>query len=63
MSADFDIVCEKWLKAWSRCYDEFKLGQELDPITGKPSVSSEWYSSSMLFYWYAAKRLHIYITE
>ncbi|MBQ8039160.1 MAG: hypothetical protein IJ274_04720 [Lachnospiraceae bacterium] len=63
MSADFDIVCEKWLKAWSRCYDEFKLGQELDPITGKPSVSSEWYSSSMLFYWYAAKRLHIYIPE
>lgn len=59
MNADFDILCEKWLKAWTACFDYFKLGQELDPITGEPSPSSEWYSSVMLFYWYAAKRLNI----
>ena len=35
----------------------FKLGQELDPITGKPTKSSQWYSSCMLMYLYAAQRL------
>lgn len=59
MSRDFDILCEKWLKAWTACFDHFKLGQELDPITGEPSPSSEWYSSVMLFYWYGARRLKI----
>lgn len=59
MSEELDIVCEKWLSAWTECFDTFKLGQELDPITGKPSPSSEWYSSTMLFYLYAAKRLGI----
>jgi len=59
MAEDFDILCEKWLKAWTACFDYFKLGQELDPITGEPSISSEWYSSVMLFYWYAAQRLNI----
>ncbi len=55
-SADFDVLCEKWLNAWTRCYDTVKLGQELDPFTGEPSAASEWYSSGMLFYLYAAKR-------
>ena len=59
MSEDFDYLCEKWLKAWTACFEYFKLGQELDPITGEPSPSSEWYSSVMLFYWYAAQRLGI----
>jgi len=59
MSEDFDILCEKWLSAWTKCYDTFHLGQELDPITGEPSASSEWYSSCMLFYTYAARRLGI----
>lgn len=54
--ADFDILCQKWLEAWTRCYDTVKLGQELDPFTGEPSSASEWYSSNMLFYLYAAKR-------
>ena len=61
MSADFDVLCGKWLQAWTACYDHFKLGQELDPITGEPSPASEWYSSTMLFYWYAALRLKILI--
>ncbi len=54
-----DALCEKWLEAWTRCYDSFKLGQELDPFTGEPSACSEWYSSCMLFYIYAARRLAI----
>ena len=59
MNADFDVLCEKWLEAWTGCYDELKLGQELDPLTGKPTQCSQWYSSCMLFYIYAAKRLKI----
>lgn len=55
-STDFDVLCEKYLEAWTRCYDKVKLGQELDPFTGEPSAASEWYSSGMLFYLYAAKR-------
>lgn len=59
-SDDFDYICQKWLEAWTSCFSEFKLGQELDPITGKPTNASEWYSSCMLFYLYAAKRLNLY---
>ena len=59
LSEEFDYLCHKWLSAWTECFDEFKLGQELDPVTGKPSASSQWYSSTMLFYKYAAKRLEI----
>ena len=57
---ELDRMCESWLRAWCEHYDEIKLGQELDPITGVPSPSSEWYSSTMLFYLYAAKRLGYY---
>lgn len=56
---DFDVLCEKWLKAWTNCYDEIAFGQELDPVTGEPSSCSSWYSSTMLFYLYSAKRLKI----
>ena len=56
---DFDHLCERWIEAWTRCYDTFKLGQELDPFTGEPSACSEWYSSCMLFYIYAARRLNL----
>ena len=38
-------------------FDDLKLGQELDPITGIPTKSSEWYSSTMLMYLYATQRL------
>ena len=54
---DFDHLCERWVEAWTRCYDRFKFGQELDPFTGEPSECSEWYSSCMLFYIYAVRRL------
>lgn len=62
MNQDFDVLCKQWLKAWTDCFDTFKLGQELDPISGQPTLSSQWYSSCMLFYLYAAKRLG-YIDE
>lgn len=56
-TSDFDYICEKWIEAWTAAYDDIKLAQELDPLTGKPTRSSEWYSSCMLFYLYSAKRL------
>ena len=58
-SDDLDHICEKWLEAWTEHFDMVKLGQELDPFTGIPSPSSEWYSSTMLFYLYSAKRFGI----
>lgn len=57
MGGDFDYICKQWIKAWTDCFSYFKLGQELDPITGTPTKSSEWYSSCMLMYLYAAERL------
>ena len=57
--AEFENLCKKWVEAWTANFDTVKLGQELDPITGVPTKSSEWYSSTMLFYLYAAKKEHI----
>ena len=57
MSAQLDRLCECWLRAWTDHYETLKFGQELDPVTGEPSDSSEWYSSCMLFYLYGARRL------
>lgn len=56
-SRDFDRLCEAWLSAWTAAYPDFCMGQELHPLTGIPSASSEWYSSTMLFYLFAARRL------
>lgn len=56
-SDEMDHLCRQFVKGWTDCFDDFKLGQELDPVTGKPSASSEWYSSCMLMYLYSAKRL------
>lgn len=53
---DFDCLCKKWAQAWTEHFDTLKMGQELDPITGIPTQSSEWYSSTMLFYLYAVNR-------
>lgn len=53
---EFDNLCSKWVKAWTEHFDTLKLGQELDPISGVPTKSSEWYSSTMLFYLYAIER-------
>lgn len=47
-----------WLNAW--CVSELPFGQELDPFTGEPSSCSPYYSSTMLFYLYAARELGIW---
>ncbi len=55
---DFDEVLEKWVRQWTFGND-IMFGQELNPITGKASDCSEWYSSCMLIYIYAVIRLNI----
>ena len=54
--SELDNLCERWAEAWTEHFDTLKMGQELDPMTGVPTVSSEWYSSTMLFYIYAVDR-------
>ena len=56
-NSDMDYICEKWLETWTKHFDTIKLAQEIDPITGIPTNSSQWYSSCMLGYIYAARRL------
>ena len=56
---DYDVVCEKWLEAWTKQFDTVPLGQEIDPFTGVATPCSPWYSSGMLSYLYAAHRLGI----
>ena len=53
---EFDYLCSKWAESWTEHFDTLKMGQELDPISGVPTKSSEWYSSTMLFYLYAVER-------
>ena len=55
---DFDEILEKWVAKWT-FGNEIMFGQELHPLTGKPSDSSEWYSSCMLVYIYAVRRLNL----
>lgn len=54
---DYDYILGKWLDAWTSGYENVKFAQEIDPISGEPTKSSEWYSSCMLSYVYAARRL------
>lgn len=56
--SDFKYICEKWLQAWTDCFDRVQLGQELDPFTGEPTKCSAWYSSCMLMYRYIAENLY-----
>lgn len=55
-SADYDHLLAQWVNAYA-ADDEMHFAQELHPVTGKLSRSSEWYSSAMLLYLYAVKRL------
>ena len=55
--AEFDNLCKKWAEVWTDHFDSIKMAQEIDPLTGIPTRSSEWYSSTMLFYLYSVKRL------
>ena len=58
-SDDMDYICTKWLETWTEHFDTIKLAQEIDPITGIPTASSQWYSSCMLGYIYAVRRLKL----
>ena len=56
---DFEKLLTIWVEAWTEHSDKIKFGQELDPFTGIPSPCSQWYSSCMLLYIYAVKKLGI----
>lgn len=53
--ADYDHLLAKWVEAITR--SDMNFAQELDPVTGEMSKSSEWYSSALLLYVYACRRL------
>lgn len=55
-SKEFDAILEKWVRQWAFS-EKIMFGQELDPFTGEPSDCSEWYSSCMLVFVYAVRRL------
>ena len=54
--SDLERMMNAWLTAWTNSV-QTPFGQELHPITGEPSGCSSWYTPTMLFYVYAAKRL------
>ena len=54
---DYDYILEKWVEAWTVHYDKIKFAQEIDPMTGVPTDSSEYYSSCLLDYVYGVRRL------
>ena len=54
--SDYDQLLRQWIGAIA-AEDDIQFAQELHPVTGKPSNSSEWYSSAMLLYMYALERL------
>lgn len=55
--AQMEEVMRRWIEAWVKD-GKFEFGQELDPITGVPSVSSPLYSSAMLYFLVAIHRLY-----
>lgn len=55
---DFDEILEKWVRKWT-FGNKIMFGQELNPLTGECSVCSEWYSSCILVYIYAVRRLNL----
>lgn len=55
---DLESIMEAWVSAFVNS-KEMKFSQELHPITGELSQSSQWYSSSMLFFLHSVKRLNL----
>ena len=53
---DLEHIMHQWVHAVAST-DDIRFSQELHPITGRPSTSSQWYSSIMLFYIAACRRL------
>ena len=58
-SKDYDHLLEMWIKGLVNNYRNNPMSQELDPINGLSSGASIWYSSSMLLFIYAARRLNL----
>ena len=56
---DFDEACRRWLQAYTYNFDTIPFGQEIHPITGKPSNCSPWCIGVMNFYRYVVRRLGI----
>ena len=56
-SSDYDYILKMWMDGFEKNFDRYPFSQELDPISGKSSGASVWYSSSMLLYIYAYQRL------
>ena len=54
---DYDRLLEKWMHVMAAQEGPALFTQELDPVTGVPTDCSRWYSSAMLTYLYAVKRL------
>lgn len=54
---DFDEVCRRWVQAYTDGFEEVPFGQEIHPITGKPTTCSPWCDAIMDFYLYAVDRL------
>lgn len=58
LSDDLEANMERWVTALTP-RSAVPFGQELDPFTGAPSSASPYYSSSMIFYLAALRRLGI----
>lgn len=58
-SEDYDHICERWVEAVTDNYPHYRFGQEIVPETGVMSPCSDYYSSCMIFYLYAAKRIGV----
>ena len=56
---EYDKLLYKWLDGFMKNYDKNRFSQELDPITGEATSSSIDYSTSILLFLYAVKRLKI----
>lgn len=57
LSDYYDELLDKWIIGLTNNFKNFPMSQELDPINGIASSASIFYSSSMLLYLYAYKRL------
>ena len=55
-SSEMEEMMHRWIAAWCASTTT-QFGQELHPLTGEPSRCSQWYSSCMLYFLHALKRL------
>ena len=54
----YDRFLEAWMRAWTES-EEIPFGQEIDPITCKPSPCAPYYTPTMLIYIFGARRFGI----